>query len=180
MRIAKAGALVMALSTVSAAEGQTLPTFERGARLWVRTSDGQEHDGRVSSASGTQLVLETSEGLQSITAAEVDRVEGVDPLGNGIRNGGIAGAVAFAAFGFYLSQALCEIPDGCLGNDLGAIALMAGIGGGIGMAAGAGIDYAIKGRRLLYPLPSTSMSLELRPWLLPGAAGARVTLAWTR
>jgi hypothetical protein len=170
--------MVIVMSASAAA--QELPALKEGTPVWVTTADGREQEGSVQSMSPTQLVLRIDAANRSISLADVRRIEGRDPLGNGIRNGGIAGAAAFAGFGLFLSQALCEVSEGCLRNDLVPIIKIAGLGAGIGVAAGALIDYAIKGRRLLYASSSSPIVLQAMPRLTARSFGARVTLTWGR
>jgi hypothetical protein len=172
--------MMMILSAPFPAGAQDVPALQEGTRVWVTTADGREQEGSVASTSAAGLVLRVDAASRSIALADVRRIEGRDPLGNGIRNGGIAGAAALGGFGLFLSQALCEIPDGCLRSDLGPLAMMAGLGAGVGMAAGALIDYAIKGRRLLYASPGSPIVLQVRPLFGAGSAGASVTLTWRR
>ena len=74
---------------------------------------------------------------------------------------------------------MCEVPDGCLRNDLGPLVRTAGLGAGIGIASGALIDHAIKGRRLLYA-PSSPIVLQVMPRLTARSAGVGVSLTWLR
>lgn len=170
--------IVMVLSASSPAKAQDLPALQEGTRVWVTTADGREEEGSVASISATGLVLRIDAASRAIAPADVRRIEGRDRLGNGIRNGGIGGAAALAAFGIFLSQALCEVSEGCIRHDLGPIAMLAGVGAGAGMAAGALIDYAIKGRRLLYSSSGSSIVLQVMPRLTVRSVGARVSLTW--
>jgi hypothetical protein len=178
MRAPIVGIVVLVLSASSAAEAQVVPALEEGTRVWVTTADGREQEGSVASMSLTDLVMRVNDASVSIALGSVRRIEGRDPLGNGIRNGGIAGAVALGGFGLYVSQVLCEVPDGCLKNDLGPIAILTGLGAGAGMAAGALIDYAIKGRRLLYSYSGAANTIEVLPRLTVHSVGAHIVLRW--
>ena len=95
-----------------------------------------------------------------------------------MRNGGFVGTAILGGFGVFLSYAMCDIPDGCLPHDFGPIAVLAGLGAGTGMAAGAIIDAAIKGRRLLYASSSASVVLEVTPTLRAHTFGARAFITW--
>jgi hypothetical protein len=170
----------MVLGASPAAEAQNAPALQEGTRVWVTTADGREQEGSVASVSPTQLVLRIDAASRAIALADVRRIEGRDSLGNGIRNGGIAGAAALGGFGLFLSHALCESSDGCLRNDLGPLVRIAALGAGVGMAAGALIDYAIKGRRLLYASPNSPIVFQVMPQLTAGSLGARVSVTWLR
>jgi hypothetical protein len=177
-RVVLAGVVVMVLSGSSAAEAQNVPALEEGTRVWITTADGREHEGSVASMSSTELVLRIDAAARPIALADVRRVEGRDSLGNGLRNGGLIGAAALGGFGLFLSHALCESSEGCLRNDLGPLVRIAALGAGVGMASGALIDYAIKGRRLLYSSPNSPIVFQVIPQLTAGSVGARVSVTW--
>jgi len=169
-----------AMVLTASVEAQEIPALKDGTKVWVTTSDGREQEGSVESVTPTQLVLRIDAGTRLIPLGEVRRIEGRDPLGNGIRNGAIAGAAALGGFGLFLSQALCEVSDGCLRNDLVPLIKIAGLGAGIGMASGALIDYAIQGRRLLYSSSNSPIVLQVMPHLTAHSVGARVSFTWGR
>src|SRR5687768_2454993 len=177
MRAAALLCLIVIVLSASA-EAQEMPALKEGTRVWVTTADGGEQEGSVASMSPTQLVLRIDAATRLIPLADVRRIEGRDPLGNGIRNGAIAGAAALGGFGLFLSQALCESSDGCLRNDLVPLIRIAGLGAGIGIASGALIDYAIKGRRLLYSSSNSSIVLRVMPHLTAHSVGAGVSFTW--
>jgi len=170
--------IVTVLGASLPASAQGVPSLREGTRVWVTTADGREQEGTVASISPTQLVLSIDAAARSIALADVRRIEGRDSLKNGIRNGGIAGAAALGGFGLFLSFAMCEVPDGCLGNDLGPLARAAALGAGVGIASGALIDNAIKGRRLLYSSPSSPVVLQVMPRLTARSVGVGVSLTW--
>jgi hypothetical protein len=178
MRAALLVFVAMVLSISSRAEAQNMPALRTGTSVWVTTSDGREQEGAVASMSATELVLRVDNASRAIALADVRRIEGRDGLGNGIRNGGIAGAAALGGFGLFLSHALCESSDGCLRNDLGPLVRIAALGAGVGMASGALIDYAIKGRRLLYSFPNSPIVFRLTPHVTPHSVAARVSVTY--
>jgi hypothetical protein len=180
MRAALACVVMIVLSGASSLEAQGAPALREGTRVWVTTADGREQEGSVASMSPDTLVLRIEAASRSIPLQDVRRIEGRDPLWNGMRNGGIAGALALGGFGLYLSTALCEVPDGCLRNDIGPLLKIAGLGAGIGIASGALIDYAIKGRRLLYSAPASSTAFHVLPHMTAHSVGASVSVTWRR
>jgi hypothetical protein len=177
MRATVAAAIAGLLAASSIAAGQGLPALQDGTTVRVTTADEREHEGSIASISPSAVVLRMDAESRSFPSWNVRRIEGRDSLSNGIRNGGIAGAAALGGFAVYLSHALCEKPDGCVKNDLRPIGMLAGLGGGIGMAVGAVIDHAIKGRRVLY-VPSRSLVVDVAPHLATNALGARVSVTW--
>lgn len=172
------GAVAILASAASPAASQDVPALTGGTSVWVTTSDGDEHHGTVVAVSPAELVLRIDGMVRSIGIPDVRRIEGRDALGNGVRNGGLVGGAILGGVGLFLSYALCDIPDGCLPHDFGPIAVLAGLGAGTGMAAGAIIDSAIEGRRLLYASSSTSVLLEVTPTLGAHTVGARAVITW--
>jgi hypothetical protein len=165
-------------SAVPRAAAQEIPAVSRDTTVWVTTADRREHEGAVESISPSTLVLRVGATSESIRLADVRRMETRDSLRNGLFIGGIAGAAGLGGFGAYLSHALCEIPDGCFPQDLGPILLLAGIGAGAGMALGSLIDFAIKGRRLVYSSDGSSVSLRVAPVIGGRGAGVRLSVTW--
>ena len=172
------GAIAILASVASPARAQDVPALNGGTGVWVTTNDGDEQHGTVVAVSPTELVLRIDGVVRSIAIQDVRRIEGRDGLGNGVRNGGLVGAAILGGFGVFLSYALCDIPDGCLPHDFGPIAVLAGLGAGTGMAAGAIIDAAIGGRRLLYASSGASFVLKVTPTLSAHTFGARADITW--
>ena len=171
--------IVAALSMAASPAGaQGMPLLKEGKGVWVTLTDGSEQHGSVAAVSSSELVLRIDGAQRSIALAEIRRIEGRDGLGNGLRNGGVVGALSLGGFGVLASYGLCDIPDGCLPQDLLPIALMAGLGAGAGMGAGALIDWAIKGRQLLYASSRTPVVLNVIPTLSAHAFGATASITW--
>ena len=154
--------------------------MKEGTDVWVTTFDGSEQHGTVATVSSSELMLRIAGLTRSIALNDVRRIEGRDGLGNGVRNGGVVGALALGGFGMFLSYSVCDIPDRgwCLSHDLLPIALLAGIGAGAGMGVGAVIDWAIKGRRLVYASSRTSFVLQVTPTLSAHALSANAAISW--
>ena len=159
-----------------AANAQALTGVREGAHVWITTAEGVEYEGRIAAIASTGLRLDAASGRMAFDLADVRRIEARDGLGNGMRIGAIAGALALGGFAAFLSQALCEIPDGCFPHDLGPILVMAGIGAGAGLGAGALVDHVIKGRRTLYS--SESVAVRFTPSVSPSGFGGAVSVAW--
>lgn len=174
------GTMALLICVASSAAAQDVPAVPEGTRVWVTTADGREQEGMIVSISPSTLVLRVGATAQSIPFADVRRMETRDSLVNGLRNGGIVGAAGLGVFTAYLSHALCEIPDGCFPEDLGPILVLAGIGAGIGVAAGGAIDYAIKGRRLVYSSSGSSLVLRVTPMIRGRGIGVRLSITWPR
>jgi len=172
------GVVATLASVASPARAQDVPALDAGTGVWVTTNDGDEQHGTVVTVSRIELVLRLDGLVRSIAIRDVRRIEGRDALGNGVRNGGVAGAAIAGGVGVLLSYAFCDIPDGCLSHDVGRIAVLAGLGAGAGMGAGALIDLAIKGRRLLYASSGTSVVVDVTPTFGAHAFGARAVIAW--
>ena len=171
-------AVAILASAASPAGAQGLPLLKEGTGVWVTLRDGTQQQGTVAAASSSELLLRIGLSNWSIAVTEIRRVEGRDGLGNGVRNGGLVGAAALGGFGVLLSYGFCDIPDSCLANDLGPIALLAGIGAGVGMGLGALIDREIEGRQLLYASRGTTFTLHVTPTLSAHGFGASGVIAW--
>jgi hypothetical protein len=162
------------------ARAQGVPVVPQGTRVWVTTGDGREQEGTLASISSSELILVVGAATQSIPFASVRRLEARDSLVNGMRNGAIVGGAALGGFGVFVSHALCEIPDGCFPQDLAPILLLAGMGAGAGIAAGALVDHVIEGRRVLYSSPGPPVVIRFGPSLFPPAVGMHISVAWGR
>jgi hypothetical protein len=68
--------------------------------------------------------------------------------------------------------------QGVAREDIVRAITMSSLAAGGGALAGAGIDRAIVGRRLLYAAPGARAGLRVRPILSPESSGVRLTLNW--
>jgi hypothetical protein len=175
-RLVPALLICLAGGCIERLDAQVLPPLRPGSVIWVTTTDGRAQRGVVESGSPSRLGLRVDGLSRAFAADDVQRIEMRDQLTNGARNGAIAGAAAMAGLGFYISYALCEIPDGCLPQDLWPIARISTIGAGIGVFGGLLVDYLIPGRRVVYDAgagrPRVGLTIDTR-------RGVRVDARWT-
>ncbi len=146
-----------------------------GDVVYVRDEGGRETRGVVSELSAASLFLLVDGApceIREDGLAQIDRRG--DRLKNGMLIGMTIGAVTPAAIIFSLCQ------QGCDGSDLAAAtSLSLGwglIGGGIGAAAGAGIDALRVGRTTVYVSPRKTSGVTVSPLLGKNRQGALVSV----
>jgi hypothetical protein len=112
-----------------------------GQTVVVTDKTGLETTGQVAEVSGSSLALNGPAGRQTFDASSIRRIKHRDPLANGLMIGLLAGVGVAAAF----DAGYCRSGGGHCEGIAGAYLSF----GGIGAAAGLGID-ALRGGRLLY------------------------------
>ena len=155
-----AAVLLLPLFGVSIAEGQEVASsFEQlrsrvsvGDKVTVTDVMGREMQGTIADLSSSSLALVVGKTQTEFFEADVETVSRRDSRWNGtlwgLGLGGVLGAT--------LDKSLVEEygrDDISSGSSVAFIATAAGIGAGIGFA----VDAMIKGRRVIYSRPRTSM-----------------------
>lgn len=133
-----------------------------GDRVSVRGADLGTVTGRLRNLTSDALVVETDEGLRTLAAAGIDRIE---RRRKGVLLGTLIGLGAGVAAGVALNSWFENE-----GNDATAeTATVIAIGAGAGLA----IDYAIDLPRTVY-VRDRRVALSVEPRVLPGGAGLRL------
>lgn len=160
--------VLLAWTVPSAALAQTtVPDWARkvrsGAPIYVTTSAGESVDGTAGPIDATSMMVSTPYGPRTLPLADIGRVQRSDRVGNGVRNGAVAGlltGVVFAA-GTDCSQEFFE--DLCETAALAGLVALPAIGAALGWA----IDGSIKGRDTLFdakpPQRGTRVALGVGP-----------------
>jgi hypothetical protein len=91
-----------------------------------------------------------------------------------VRNGALVGLVVGA--GLFVTDIVVSRADGIYLNGAG-YAVFGAIYGGLGLAAGAGIDALIGGDRRVYIRGSTAR-ISVTPTIRPDRAGAQIGISW--
>jgi hypothetical protein len=146
-----------------------------GQVVWITTTDGRTVEGKVLAASRSAIDLAARNTRQSFPMSEVRTIEARrrDGLGNGFRNGAIAGAAGMAGalvIGQASNGACCQADTTWLWTGMGA---------GVGALAGGGLDALLHAREVLYPArPDTPVSVSIAPMIRPRGAGLGVSIRW--
>jgi hypothetical protein len=146
--------LVAALIGICApADAQEVATTIDQLRVLVRPGDevtvtdasGNAMKGRISTLSPSSLELIVGGSERTLGESDLRRIrqKRQDPLSNGARNGFLVGGVFGALVGF---AAIREV--GTLG--VGVMPLAIGLYGGLGAAAGVGIDAMITSDQVIF------------------------------
>jgi hypothetical protein len=133
-----------------------------GDHVSVRGGDAAKVTGRLRSLTPDALVVETDEGLRTVAAADIDRIE---RRRKGVLLGTLIGLGAGIAAAIPIRELLHNE-----GHDAATEVLVL-VGGGA--AAGFAIDYAIDLPRTVY-VRDRRVALSLEPRLLPGGAAFRL------
>jgi hypothetical protein len=149
-----------------------------GARVVVKTRDGQSTKGRLRGLSDSAIVVESG-GVKTIPAEAVASIEesrGGRSLGRGVRVGAAVGAaLAVMMAGSAMSTEFCDCDrDEALGYALlGALAAPA-----IGAGIGAGVGRMVPARRTLFYRAGADVALGVSPIAGRGRRGASVRVAF--
>jgi hypothetical protein len=174
--------LSLVLVFAPGAEAQTLapqqlaplPLISGGQRVWVTTTDGRVFTGNLVLFTPAGVVVRKGGADARIEFGDVRKIEVPDRLGNGIRNGAIAGGVLYGTMSIAFAAGECEGHcDGVVPFALITTAVGAGLGAGIGAL----VDYLTVGRDVIYSA-SPPASVRFAPILAPARAGVRVRISW--
>lgn len=137
-----AGILLLTIS--GTARGQTPPTalqtrLTPGRTISITDAQGQVTTGRVVEVRPDSVVVRKKERRFDVPFREVVAIDEIDHLGNGALVGVIVGA------GLFVADVWASRADGLELNGAGYVVFGA-IYGGLGAAAGAGIDAPDRGR----------------------------------
>jgi len=149
-------------------------TIRTGQYVWLTGANGIEVAGSVRSIDPDDITLATSTGLVLVRAAEVQRLERPDGIGDGIRRGAAIGAGSAAVL-FAILNAACR--GDCMGVS-GALIVGAGLGGGLGAAGGAVVDGLHRNRETVFERASPARAVTVMPVVRSGSVGAAARVAW--
>ena len=175
-------ALLLNLLVISAASAQSTPgaddfsSLSPGRKLAVVSDSGTETRGRLLRSTPETVAIAVKGREVVFRREQVTSVfELGDSLRNGIKRGGIAGVSLGALVGFVFAEA------GYTSSDHIGIFIASTVGFGLmGMAAGAGIDALISGRRLVYEKsqPAGGAANSIVPAIAPSRACLKVGVSW--
>jgi hypothetical protein len=168
-----AGILLLTIS--GTARGQTLPTalqtrLTPGRTISITDAQGQVTTGRVVEVTANSVAVGKSDRRFDVPFREVVAIDEIDHLGNGTLVGLIVGAGLFVA-DVWVSRA-----DGIELNGAGYV-VFGVIYGGLGAAAGAGIDALIGGNHRIYQRGSTAR-FSVSPVFRSNRAGGMIRVSW--
>jgi len=141
---------------VPAGRWEKVENLQPGTRILVKLQPGDHLEGEFRSSSRDAIVLSESGGQErTIPKSMIQKVEMAARTPDRLRNGTLIGLAAGAALGVASMIVLADIKtDGPVywWDDEGhSWLVLAGlVGGGLGAAAGAGVDAATRGREILY------------------------------
>jgi hypothetical protein len=158
-------------STVSAQDGRDgdlRSALKPGRTVWVTDRTGREEQIRVVGISGDVLTTTTGEQVRRIRTADVMRVRAreADP----VLNGALIGAGAAVASGLLLCS-MTEPWANCR-DDVGPMLRI----GGIGAAAGIGLDALIRGRKTVFEASPGSLQVRVTPTVAVRAGALQLTV----
>ena len=151
---------------------ETLPDkLKPGQTVYAMDTQGRETEGRLVRLSDTALTLRVEGADRDFARSELAQVA---RRGDSVSNGAKIGAGIFAAWGL-VSVLQSSGGDNAIdvfgpGVAAGVVGVMAGMGAGIGAL----VDYAIKGKTVVYRTKPRSVTAS--PVVLHGGGGVRVAV----
>lgn len=94
MQRLRAAALCLAIPAVSAAQDAPAPMVKAGQHVWLIADSGGQLEGNVDHITGTEIVIDTKDGLRTKSLSTVLRIEKPDSIWNGAAWGAGTGAAA--------------------------------------------------------------------------------------
>lgn len=168
-----AGILLFMISGTAGA--QTTPTaietrLTHGRTISITDTQGQVTTGRVIEVTKDTVAVRKADRRFDVPFSQVVAIDEIDHLRNGLMIGLIVGA------GLFVADVLVSRDDGIELNGAG-YAVVGAIYGGLGAAAGAGIDALIGGNRGIYQRGTTARVSVART-LRPDRVGAVIAISW--
>lgn len=168
-----AGLLLFVIS--GTARGQTPSTaietlLTHGRTISITDAQGQVTTGRVVEVTPDSVVVRKNDRRFDVPFREVVAIDEIDSVGNGALVGLIVGAALFVA------DVSASRAEGLELNGAGYV-VFGVIYGGLGAAAGAGIDALIGGNRRIYQRGSTAR-VSLSPIFRSNRAGGMIRVSW--
>jgi len=158
----------VALGQTSAGAVHTRLTH--GRTIAITDAQGQITTGRVVTVTPAVVSVEKADRRFDVPFSEIVAIDEIDR----VRNGALVGLVVGA--GLFVTDVVVSRADGIYLNGAG-YAVFGTIYGGLGLAAGAGIDALIGGNRRIY-LRGTTVRINVAPTVRPDRAGAVIGISW--
>jgi hypothetical protein len=149
-----------------------LATASPSKKMWVVTADGHELRGTLADFSLDGVRLRTKDGLVTLRADDVQRIDVKDGIGDGAAKGAVIGALAGAIPAALFIANYGECP--CEGS-ANFVAFFGLIGTGIGAGIGAGSDALLTKR---IPIYRASPRLIVAPVVAPGRVAVGGAFRW--
>jgi hypothetical protein len=168
-----AAILVLAVSCAALGQSSSAAVHTRlthGRTITITDARGQVTTGRVVEVTPDVVTVTRAAHRVAVPFSEIVAIDEIDH----VKNGAIVGLLVGA--GLFVADVLVSRADGVELNAAG-YAVFGTIYGGLGLAAGAGIDALIGGDRRIY-LRGTTATIRVSPTLRPDRVGARVGLSW--
>jgi hypothetical protein len=149
-------------------------TVRTAQHVWLTRADGMEVAGRVRTIDQDEILLATSAGQVLVRAADVQRIERPDRIGDGAKRGAAIGAASAAGL-------LAILGAACRGDCMsmsGALIVGAGWGGGLGAAFGAVVDGLHRNRETVFDRASPAQAVTVTPLVRAGSAGVTARVVW--
>jgi hypothetical protein len=144
-----------------------------GTQVRVTFSDRSKRKGTLVSLSASGVVLRTGDGEAVIPLAQVWKV---DKTSHRVRKGagiGLLAGLGFGALMWAIAPCEGECPQGA---DVLGVAIMAGIGAGVGALIGGGKNLASADRDAIYDAGRSTV--HVAPILSPRRAGLAMAVRW--
>jgi hypothetical protein len=136
----------------------------------ITDAQGQVVTGRVLEVTPDVVTVRKADHRFDVPFSEIVAIDEIDHLGNGALVGVIVGA------GLFVADVLVSRADGIELTGAG-YAVFGAIYGGLGAAAGAGVDALIGGNRRIYRRGTTAR-ISVSPILWSNQSGAVIGISW--
>lgn len=167
-------AAIVLLTVSGVALGQTSEAVHtrltHGRTIAITDAQGQITTGRVVVVTPDVVTIRTADHPFDVPFRDIVAIDEIDAL----RNGALVGLVVGS--GLFVADVLVSRADGLYLTGAGYVVFGA-IYGGLGLAAGAGLDALIGGDRRIY-IRGTTARISVAPTLRPDRAGALIGISW--
>jgi hypothetical protein len=167
-------AAILLLTVSGVALGQTSEAVQtrltHGRTIAITDARGEITTGRVVAVTPDVVTVRKAEQPFDVPFRDIVAIDEIDAL----RNGALVGLVVGS--GLFVADVLVSRADGLYLTGAGYV-IFGGIYGGLGLAAGAGLDALIGGDRRIY-IRGTTARISVAPTLRPDRAGALIGISW--
>ena len=166
---------ILLLTGSGVARGQTPaaavhPRLTHGRTISITDTQGEITTGRVVAVTPAVVSVEKAYDRFDVPFTQIVAIDEIDHLRNGALIGLIIGA------GLFVADVAVSRADGVELTGAG-YAVFGTLYGGLGLAAGAGLDALIGGDRRIY-LRGTTARISVSPTLRADRAGALIGISW--
>ena len=167
-------AAILLLMVSGTARGQTSEgvhtRLTHGRTISITDAQGQITTGRVVAVTSDVVTVRKADQPFDVPFRDIVAIDEIDRVGNGALVGLVVGS------GLFVADVLVSRADGLELNG-GGYVVFGAIYGGLGLAAGAGIDALIGGDRRIY-MRGTTARISVSPTLRPDRTGALIGISW--